>query len=91
MRAQGQCHNFMPSLEGYSINSGNILTEVKENAQNTCPWLFMVPVLGIMTFPISKQRDGWMPWYFILFSTVFSHDMTMDGWLKAECNDVLYR
>ena len=26
IRAQGQCPNFLPSLEGYSFNSGYILT-----------------------------------------------------------------
>ena len=41
IRAQGQCHNFMPSLEGYSFNSGYIFTQVKENAKNTCPWPFI--------------------------------------------------
>ena len=57
IRAQGQCPpNFMPSLEGYSFNSGYILTLVKENAQNTCPWPFMVPVMGLITFALSNQN-----------------------------------
>ena len=25
------------------------------------------------------------------FQQCFSHGMTLDGWLKAECNDVLYK
>ena len=32
---------------------------------------FMVPVMGLMTFSLSKRRDGWLPWYFISFPTVF--------------------
>ena len=83
MRTQGQCHEFMPSLEVYSINSGNILTLVKENAKDTCTWPFMVPVIGIMTFPLSKQRNGWMPCYSSPFQQYFSYDMTMDGRLKG--------
>ena len=75
MRAQGQCHNFMLSLEGYSFNSGYMLSEVKENAQNTCPWQFMVPVMGLMTFSLSNQRQPSMPWYFMSFPQYFSHGM----------------
>ena len=60
IRAQGQCPNFMPNLEGYSFNSVYILTLVKENAQNTCPWPFMVPVMGLMTFALSNQRHAWL-------------------------------
>ena len=69
--AQGQCSNFMLSLEGYSLNSGYILTLVKENAQNTCPWPFMVPVMGLMTFALSNQRHAWLPCHFMSFKTVF--------------------
>ena len=32
MQTQGQCHNFMSSLEGNSFNYGNILTLIKQNA-----------------------------------------------------------
>ena len=28
--------------------------------------------MGIMTFPLSKQREGWLPWYFISFQQYFS-------------------
>ena len=75
IRAQGQCPNFMPSLEGY--------------AQNTCPWPFMVPVMGLMTFALSNQRHAWLPCHFMSFKQYFSHAMIMDGWLKAECKEVM--
>ena len=78
IRAQGQCHNFMPSLEGYSFNSGYILTLVKENAQSTCPWPFMVPVMGLMTFALSNQRHAWLPCHFMSFKMYLSHALIMD-------------
>ena len=78
IRAQGQCHNFMQILEGYSFNSGYILTLVKENAQNTCPWPFMVTVMGLMTFALSNQTCILCP-----LKQYFSHAMIMDGWLKS--------
>ena len=68
--AQGQCHYFMPSLEGYSFSSGYILTEVKENAHNTLSWPFMVPVMGLITFAFSIQRYAWMPLvFYVLFNS----------------------
>ena len=79
IRAQGQCPNFMPSLEGYSFNSGYILTQVKENAQNTCPWPFMVPVMRLMAFALSNQRHAWL----CPSKQYFRHAMIMDGWLKS--------
>ena len=71
IRAQGQCPNFLPSLEGYSFNSGYILTEAKENAQNTCPWPFMLPVMGLMTFALSNKRHARLTCHFMSFKTVF--------------------
>ena len=81
--AQGQCHNFMPSLEGYSFNSGYILTYVKENAQNTCPWPFMVPVIGLMTFAFSNQRHAKLPCHFMSFKTVFKSCYD-NGWMAKK-------
>ena len=89
IQAQGQCHTFMPSLKGYSFNSSFILTQIKENAQNTCPWLFVVPVMGLMTFHHSNQRHAWMPWYFLSFSTLFKSCYD-NGWM-AECNELQYK
>ena len=71
-RAQGQCPNFMSSVEGYSFNSGYILTKVKENAQNTCSYPFIVLVMGLMPFALSNQRHAWLPCHFMSFKTVFS-------------------
>ena len=83
IRAQGQCPNFMPSLKGYSFNSGYILTLVKENAQKTCPWPFMVPVMGLMTFALSNQGHAWLPCHFMSFKTVFwsCYD---NGWMAKK-------
>ena len=50
-----------------------------ENAQNTCPWPFMVPVMGLMTFALSNQRHAWLPCHFMSFKTVFSHAKTLSA------------
>ena len=83
IRAQGQCLNFMPILEGYSFNSGYILTLAKENAQNTCLWPFMVPVMGLMTFVLSNQKHAWLPCHLCPLEQYFHHAMIIDGWLKS--------
>ena len=60
-----------------------ILTQVKENAQNTCPWPFMVPVMGLMTFALSNQRHACCLVILCPLKQYFSHAMIMDGWLKS--------
>ena len=82
IRAQGQCPNFMLSLEEYTFNSGYILTYIKENAQSTCPWPFMVPVIGLKYSALSNQRHAWLPFHLCPLKQYFSHAMIMDGWLK---------
>ena len=84
IQAQGQCHTFMPSLEGYSFNSGYILTQVKENAQNTCPWPFIDQSWGqCLLLSATKDMHGCLA-ILCPFKQYFSHDMIMDGWMAKK-------
>ena len=74
MQAQSQCHNFMPSLKGYSTNSGNTFTLSLKKCAEHMPMVVYGTSHGSNDFN-SQQTKRWMD--ALVFHIIFNSILVM--------------